>query len=194
MATTQPVSLPYGCRDLTLTKYTDGSGTILASTSVDLTNSQTFAFSEAEDFAELRGDDKRIAVRGKGSSIDWTLDAGGINYPAWEILSGGVTVETGVTPNRITKYRKFSSAARPYFRLEGTAISDSGGDLHTIVYRCRANSKIDGSFKDGEFWVTSVSGVGLPLVNTSTFDLLYEFVQNETPVVTPLTPVANPTT
>ena len=34
-------------------------------------------------------------------------------------------------------------------------------------------------FTDGEFFITSVSGLGLPLLDED-FDLLYDFVQNET--------------
>lgn len=194
MPTTQAEPLPYGIRNVTLTKYTDGSGTVLGATSQQLTYMQTLTFSEAETFKELRGDDRLIAIRGQGAQVDWQLDAGGINYLCWEILSGGATTETGTTPNRITKYRKMAiSNPRPYFRTEGQSISDSGGDLHAMLYRCRCNSTVDGSFKDGEFFITSCKGIALPLINSLTFDLLYEFFQYETITTPSLTPSPNPT-
>lgn len=188
---TAPTSLPYGMRDVKLTPYTDASGTVLDTASVDLPNMQTFSFSESEEFTELRGDDKTIAIRGQGALVDWELDSGGISLPAWEILTGGTVIEEGLTPNRRWILRKRSSDTRAYFRAEGQAISDSGGDMHAVVYRCRANDTIEGEFTDGDFWVTAAKGQGLPML-TEDFDLLYDFIQNETAVAIPLTPVGNP--
>ena len=189
---TAPTALPYGLRDVKFVRYTDASGSILDTATVDLPYAQTFAFSEKEEFQELRGDDRVVAIRGKGANVDWTLESGGISFAAWEILSGGHVTLTGLTPNRVWTMRKKSSDQRPYFRCEGQIISDSGGDLHGIVYRCRANDTVEGSFADGEFFITSAKGQGLPLL-TEGFDLLYDFVQNETATPIPTIPVANPT-
>lgn len=186
---TAPVTLPYGMRDVKLTKYTDASGTVLDTVSVDLPNMQTFSFSEKEEFQELRGDDKIVAIRGKGANVDWQLESGGISFAAWNIIAGGTTILSGVTPNRTWTMRKHSSDQRPYFKAEGQAISDSGGDMHAVVYRCRSNDTVEGAFKDGEFFITVAKGLGLPLL---TGDVLYDFVQNETAVTIPATPVANP--
>lgn len=177
-------ALPYGIRDCKLTKYTDASGTILDTVSVDLPYMQTFSFSEGEEFSELRGDDRVIAIRGQGALVDWELDSGGIDIYAWQILTGGDVAESGLTPNRVWTMRKRSTATRPYFRIEGKAISDSGGDLHCTVYRCRANDTIEGEFTDGEFFVTKASGQGLPILDDVN-DLIYEFRINETPATIP---------
>ena len=185
-------ALPYGIRDCKLTPYTDAAGTVLGETSIDLPNMQTFSFSETEEFQELRGDDRVVTTRGQGAQVEWSLEAGGVDIRVWAILTGGSVTESGTTPDRVVTARKRSSDNRPFFRLEGQAISDSGGDVHAIVYRCRANSNIEGSFSDGEFFITSASGLGLPLMDED-FDLLYDFVQNETKTSIPTTPVANPT-
>lgn len=185
-------ALPYGIRDCKLTPYTDAAGTVLGDTSIDLPNMQTFSFSETEEFQELRGDDRVVTTRGQGAQVEWSLEAGGVDIRVWAILTGGSVTESGTTPDRVVTARKRSSDNRPFFRLEGQAISDSGGDVHAIVYRCRANSNIEGSFSDGEFFITSASGLGLPLMDED-FDLLYDFVQNETKTSIPTTPVANPT-
>jgi hypothetical protein len=188
---TAPTALPYGMRDVKLTRYTDASGTTLDTTSVDLPNMQTFSFSEAEEYQELRGDDRVIAIRGKGAVVDWEIDAGGINLAAWEILTGGRVILSGITPNRKWTLRKLATDARPYFRAEGQAISDSGGDTHIIVYRCKANDTVSGDLADGEFFITNASGQGLPMLQDN-FDLLYDIVQNETATLIPSTPTANP--
>lgn len=184
-------ALPYGVRDCKITLYTDSAGTILGSTSIDLPNMQTFSFSETEEFQELRGDDRVVTTRGQGAQVEWSLEAGGVALRVWAALTGGEVIESGVTPNRKITVRKKSSDNRPFFRLEGQAISDSGGDVHAIVYRCRSNSNIEGSFSDGEFFITSASGLGLPLMDED-FDLLYDFVQNETRTAIPITPTPNP--
>ena len=55
--TTTP--LPYGLRDVKITPYTNST---TLGTPIDLPNSRTFAFTEAEDFEELRGDDKVVRL------------------------------------------------------------------------------------------------------------------------------------
>ena len=190
---TAPVAdaLPYGIRDAKLTPYTDAQGTVLDVSSIDLPNMQTLSFSESEEFAELRGDDRLVTARGHGAQVDWSLEAGGISIKAWAIMSGGSVIESGLTPNRKIILRKKATDTRPFFRIDGRIISDSGGDVHVRIYRCRCNDSIEGDFTDGEFFVTSASGVGLPLLD-DTNDLLYDIIRNETPTVLTTTPVANP--
>lgn len=184
-------ALPYGIRDCKLTEYTDASGSLLAGSSVDLPNMQTFSFSETEEFSDLRGDDRLVATRGQGAQVEWELEAGGISFAAWAVMSGGSVIESGIAPNRKRTIRKRGSDARKYFRCHGRAISDSGGDVHAMVYRARVNDSLEGEFADGEFFVTSASGIGLPMLDEN-FDILYDFVQNETAVPITLTPEANP--
>lgn len=191
MTAPMPTALPYGIRDVKLTPYADAAGTVLGPTSIDLPYMQTFSFSETEEFQELRGDDKVITTRGQGAQVEWSLESGGISLKAWAIFTGGSVTETGTTPNRSVRLRKMATSGRPYFRAEGQSISDSGGDLHTILYRCRCNDSIEGEFADGEFFATSVSGLGLPLLDAD-FDLLYDFVQNETAKAISLTAAPNP--
>lgn len=173
------IPLPYGLRDVKLTPFTTEANTALG-TSVDLPNSRTFSFSEAEEFTELRGDDKVVTTRGRGASVDWELENGGLSFEALRIMAGGSIVESGVSPNQKKVFTKKVTDARPFFKVEGQAISDSGGDLHCVLDRCRATGNIEGEFADGEFFLTSGEGVALPSLITGRVDTLYEFVQNET--------------
>lgn len=178
------MSLPYGIRDCKVYPFSDDNAETLG-TGVDLPNMQTFSFSEAEDFTELRGDDALVTMRGNGSHVEWELEAGGLSLAAIKVMYGGVVTVTGVAPNVKTVFRKKSKDARPFFRIEGQAISDSGGDVHCIVYRCKATDNLEGSFEDGEFFTTGASGTGLPSKATATDDVLYDFVENgtATPIV-----------
>ena len=176
-------ALPYGLRDVKLTPYTDGAGTTLG-TAVDLPNARTFSFSEAEEFTELRGDDKVVTTRGQGASVEWDLEAGGLNFEALKVMAGGLVAETGVTPNIKKTFTKKVTDSRPFFKVEGQVISDSGGDVHCVLDRCRVTGNIEGEFSDGNFFLTSGSGVALPSLQASRIDTLYEFIHNES--VTPI--------
>lgn len=186
-------ALPYGVRDIKLTQYTDAVGTTLNTSSVDLPYIRTLNFTEAEEFQELRGDDKLITTRGKGSQVNWSLESGGLPIYAWATITGGSIVETGLTPNRISELKKKSTTSRPFFRIDGKIISDSGGDVLVRIYRCRANGDIQANFAEGEFTTSQISGVGLPLLD-DTNDLIYSIFRRETTTALSLTPDPNPLT
>lgn len=170
-------SLPYGLRDVKIAPLllTGAPGTI-----VDLPNAQTLSFEEAEDFDTLRGDDKDVASRGKGASVSWELESGGISLEALVVLGGGTLVVSGVTPATIKKYTKSAGDQRPEFYAEGQAMSESGGDFHTVLYRCKATDSFKGEMADGSFWLSNAKGTAYPSKDTAKDGALYDFVQNET--------------
>lgn len=184
-------ALPYGANDLKLTQYNDALGMILGTASIDLPYIQTLNFTEAEEFAELRGDDKLITTRGRGSMVNWDLESGGLPIAAWAVFTGGSVIERGLEPNREVELQKKATQTRPWFRIDGKIISDSGGDVLVRIYRCRANGDITANFTDGEFTTSQVTGVGYPLLD-DTNDLLYSIFRRETTSALTLTPEPNP--
>lgn len=173
-------SIPYGLRDIKITPFTTAAATTLGTPSVDLPYAQTMSFTEAEEFSEMRGDDKLVATVGQGSSIEWELAAGGLSLEAVKTMLGGTVTVSGVTPNVKTTFRKKVTDIRPYFQVEGQVISDGGGDVHCKIFRCRASGEFSGEFADGSFFTTGISGSGLPSKVTADVDVLYEFTENET--------------
>lgn len=171
-------ALPYGIRDTKITPYTTEAATTLG-TSTDNPVARSLSFSEAEDFEELRGDDKVVALRGKGASVEWEMEHGGISLNAYKLMAGGTVTTSGVTPNTVTKFKKKVTDVRPYFKAEGQAINDDGGDFHAVLYKCRASDTLEGEMADGAFWLTSASGQVLPATLTAEIDTLYDFVVNE---------------
>ena len=125
--------MPFGLRDVKLKPVDAGTG--VAGTAVDLPVSRTFSFSESEDFEELEGDDITAASHGSGPKVEWELEAGGLSFTAYKTMAGGTITESGTTPAQTKVYSKLATDARPYFQVEGQAISDSGGDVHCVVYR-----------------------------------------------------------
>lgn len=176
--TTTP--LPYGLRDVKITPYTDAAGTTLAASSIDLPNARTFHFTDSEDFEELRGDDRVVASHGKGAAVDWSLEAGGLPFEAFQAMAGGTITSSGATPNQKKVYAKKVTDQRPYFQVEGQAISDSGGDVHCLLPRCKATGDLEGEFNDGEFFLTSAEGNAYASLAAGNTDVIYQFTQNET--------------
>jgi hypothetical protein len=172
-------TLPYGLRDIKITPYTDVAGTILADTSIDLPVARTLSFTDTEEFEQLRGDDRVAAEHGNGAQVEWELESGGLPFAAFKAMAGGTITETGATPAMKRVFSKKVTDQRPYFRIEGQVISDSGGDLHAIIYRAKATGELSGEFSDGAFFLTSASGVGHAVVSGPNADKLYDFVQNE---------------
>lgn len=179
------VPLPYGIRDIKLTSFTTAAATTLSASSVDLPYARTLSFSEAEDFEELRGDDTTVTIRGKGPSVDWELEGGGISLDAVAIMYGGTVTTSGVAPAQVKKYRKLITDVRPFFKCEGQSISDSGGDVHVVIHRCRAQGELSGEFGDGAFFLTGASGRALGSLVTADVGTLYDFIQNETVTAIP---------
>lgn len=171
-------ALPYGLRDVQLTPLgVDGA---TPGSPVDLPASQTLSFSETEDFEELRGDDTVQASHGSGPIVEWELESGGISLEAYQVMAGGSIVTSGVTPNVTKRYSKSINDARPYFKIEGRAINDNGGDFHGIIYRAKADDSLEGELSDASFWITSASGKGYGSLEGAYLNRVYDFVHNET--------------
>lgn len=169
---------PFGLRDVKLTPLgADGS---TPGTAVDLPASRTFSFAESEDFEELRGDDQEQANHGSGPIVEWELESGGISLEAWAVLSGATLTTTGVTPNVKKTLKKNVSQQRPYFKAEGQAISDNGGDAHMVVYKAKATGSLEGELSDGSFFLTAADGRGIGSTESGKTGDLWDIVHNET--------------
>jgi hypothetical protein len=174
------VPLPFGLRDVKIQKLSD-DGTATVGGQIDLPYARTFNFKDTEEFEELRGDDTLAAVHGAGPVVAWELESGGLPFEAMAAMYGGTVTTSGVTPNLVKRWRKLSTDTRPYFRVTGQSISDSGGDVWGIVYRCKATDDMEGEFGDGQFFLSSGSGQGLGnLIAGPDLGVTYDFLQHET--------------
>jgi ketosteroid isomerase-like protein len=177
-------ALPFGLREVWLIPL-DNDGT--EGTPVKLPVARTFTFNDTEEFETLEGDDATAASHGAGPTVDWELEGGGLSLSAWAALSGATVTTSGTTPAAKRTLTKKTTHQRPYFNVVGRAISDSGGDVMTKVYRCKADGDLEGGFENGAFMLTSASGKGYGnnFGATPTNDL-YTFENNETE--TPFSP------
>jgi hypothetical protein len=168
--------LPYGLRDLKVATL-DATG--VKGSVIDLPNIQTLEFSEATSTQTLRGDDTTVASRTTVDNVEWTLDAGGINLAAMVIIAGGTVTISGTTPNVVHKWRRLGTDSYPDFFIEGQAMSESGGDHHTVIHRAKANT-ISGTHTDGEFWVSHAEGTGIATLTAANVGAVWDMVENET--------------
>jgi len=128
---------------------------------------------------ELRGDDAIVAQRTTVNGVDWTLEAGGISFEAMVVIAGGTVSSTGTTPAVVKKWVRLGTDAYPDFFIEGQAMSESGGDHHTVIHRAKAN-KVAGTHADQEFWVTSCEGTGIATLTVADVGKVWSMVADET--------------
>lgn len=169
-------ALPFGLRQVKLIPRNE-AGDRVEEDAVFLPASRTFSFGDTEEFETLEGDDRTVASHGAGPTVAWELEGGGISLAAWRILAGGTVSESGISPAAVRKFSKKTSDSRPYFDVEGRAISDNGGDFHAEVIRCKADGDLEGELANGSFLLTSASGTGF---GDEVTEDLYNFFQNET--------------
>lgn len=160
--------MPYGIRDIKLTN-------LAGSVQVDMPAARTFSFSERIKSGELSGDDKTLAVVAFSDAVEWSLEAGGISLEIYALMTGRTATVAGTTPNQTDTLAGAAQQSFPYFKVYGKAIDDSAGDIHCKLPKCKLTS-LQGSFGDGEFWITQASGIAIDDGSVGVF----VFVANET--------------
>lgn len=168
--------LPYGLRDVKLATL-DSTG--VKGTLVDLPAAQTLEFTEETTSQTLRGDDSVIATRVTIDNASWTLESGGISLEAYTVIAGGALTTTGTTPAVVKKWRRLNTDSYPDFFAEGQSMSESGGDHHLVLHRCKA-TQISGTLADGEFWVSHAEGTAIGTLTAANVGAVWDMVANET--------------
>jgi hypothetical protein len=167
--------LPYGLRDV---KVATLSNVGVKGTLVDLPNGQTFEFTESTSTQELRGDDAVKANRTTVDAVAWSLDAGGINFEAMQVIAGGTITTSGTTPATVKKWRRMEGESYPDFYLVGKAMSESGGDHQTVIHRAKA-TQISGTHQDQEFWVSHAEGTGIGTLAAANVGAVWDMLADE---------------
>lgn len=173
MAMTSSVK-PFGLRDIKIVPLPSGSP-------IDLPNAQTMSFTERLTSGELRGDDATQSVVAIADALEWELEAGGISLEAYAAMTGRTITLAGTTPAQKNTLLANAGDVFPYFKIYGKSVSDGADDVHVLIYKAKLTDNIEGEFADGEFFVTSCSGIAVTN-GTKTF----EIVHNETATALPV--------
>lgn len=167
---------PFGLNDV---KVTDIAG----ATQVDLPAARVFSFKPVFTTNELRGDDQVVSVASRMSKAEWELEAGGIDLDALAIITGWTVTESGSTPNQQEELQFDGGDCNPYFKVYGKALGDDcDDDIHVLLYKVKLLD-MDGKLQDGEFFLTSCSGVA---VDDGTNGVI-KIIQHETATALPTT-------
>jgi hypothetical protein len=159
---------PFGLRQIALYD-TAGANTVLLPAALMLHVTPLL------ETARFEADGHLVGAAGFVAGAEWELEAGGISLEAIAKLTGSTASQVGSTPNRTLTLSQDTGAQMPYLRIAGRAVSDAG-DVICRLYRCKVES-LEGTFRDGEFWVTYCKGVAV-----SNGSIVYEFVQQESAV------------
>ena len=160
-------ALPFGVRQVALYSA-DGTGKVL------LPVAMMMHVTTVLESARFEAEGRLVGATSFVSGAEWELEAGGISLEALAKLVGGNAATVGVTPNRTLTLGLDAGDAMPYLRIAGRAVGADAGDVICRLYRCKIEA-LEGTFRDGEFWVSYAKGVAV-----SNGSLAVEFVQQET--------------
>lgn len=138
-------TMPFGLRQV---RVSNMAGTL----EEDFDAAQEFTFEPEWTTAKQRGNDRTVGSfahvsGGKGEFMD-----GKLSTTARAIVFGGTITQTGTSPNEQASMKWGGDGNMPYFKLQGKVMTESGGDLHIVIYKCMAVGGGNLEFKDGEFW------------------------------------------
>lgn len=159
----------FGLRDLKITSA-DGTGV------VDLPAALILHVMPRIVATEFTAEGVVVGVSVYVAALDWELEAGGISLEALAKLTGDTAASGGSAPNRTLTLSMDADVAFPTVRIYGRAVGDGNDDIHCKLWACVLTS-IEGTFRAGEFWVTSCAGVAVESASG-----LVDFVQHETAV------------
>lgn len=166
-----------GLNDLKIAKITtDTAGTLAYATAIDVPGVTTLSLSPKFVEKELRGDEAVIDKYSKLDSIDWSFANVILSLDALAILIGGAVVASGTTPNMKQTYTVLSTDLPAYFKMEGQSTYTDAGDIHVILYKCKASS-VQYELKGEDYATVSASGTAIGTVNNKK---IKEVVINET--------------
>ena len=129
-----------------------------AGATVYLPAAQTLTVSPKVQTEEFYAEGILVASVAVITSVAWDLAHGGLSLAALAMLTGLATVAAGTTPNQSLQLSIANGAAFPYVVIYGRATGDSGGDVVIRLARAKLQS-LSGRFSDGQFLITSCSGV-----------------------------------
>lgn len=159
----------FGLRQI---KLTDTSG----SNPITLPVAMTLRFVENIKSENFMAENVLVAAKAFTESVSWDLEHGAIILAAWAFMTGRTASAAGTTPNQ-TLTLNAATESFPYFRVYGKSVGDNSDDIHCLIYRCKL-TRIEGSFRDKEFWISKCSGVAVKSAANS--NRFFQFVQHET--------------
>lgn len=116
------------------------------------------------DEKELRGDEKVLDHRTKLIAIEWSFENVMLSLDALAILEGGTVTTDGATPDETYTYSVTDRDLPKYFKLQAKSDYTEVGDIHIVLYKCKAN-EVEVTLEGEEYATVSASGKAIGTVN-----------------------------
>lgn len=122
---------------------------------------------------ELRGDEQVKDNYSKLDFIDWSFANSILSLDVLAILIGGTVTSGGVTPNQKQTYKLKNTDKPKYFKLEGKSDYADVGDVHVVLYKCKA-SRCEYTLIGEDYAKVTASGKGIGTKKTGEIkDLIF---------------------
>lgn len=158
-------SLVLGLNDAKISELlSDDSTALTYDAAVDVPGITALTVNPIFDEKELRGDEKILDHMTKLVAIDWSFENVKISLDALAILEGGTVETDGATPAETHTYTVKDTDQPGYFKLEAKSDYTDVGDVHVVLFKCKANS-VDVSFIGEDYAKVSVAGKAIGTVN-----------------------------
>lgn len=178
-------SLPYGLTDLVIEPL-DATFTPVTAAGVKMLNGQTIDVAFSEDQTDEEGYGQVVGTVYAATKADVTLHAAGTDLDALAAITGGTVASAGSSPNIVqTLDIGVVSQARPYCRVTGRALGNTGGDVWMRVNAVRF-SLPDGGLDHKAFNETEIKGTAIAPTAGSASGKIMSRVHHQTP--TTITP------
>jgi len=139
---------------------TDTSETLTYGTPVDVPGIRRLRVSPSFLEKELKGDEAMLDTYSKLESIEWSFENAKISLDALAVMIGGEVTQGA---NNQT-YTLKSDDVPSYFKLVGKSDYTDAGDVHVVLYKCKATS-VEYELQGEEYAVVTASGKAIGTVN-----------------------------
>jgi hypothetical protein len=166
-----------GLNDMKIFELEQDDATALTyATATDVPGAVSLQISPTFIEKDLRGDEKVLDKYSKLDTIGWSFSNVLMSLDALAVLIGGTVAESGVTPAAKKTYSLLGADIAKYFKLEGQSLYTDAGDIHLILYKCKASS-VQYELRGEEYATVTASGTAIATINS---DKIKDIVINET--------------
>ena len=147
-----PGALPFGLRQVVLTPKSGAK--------VELAVAMEANFSPEVISGTLEGNDQVSPVDSILRSYTWSLNSGGLDFDARQVILGVNTQTAGSYPN-VAHWTAFPGGAEmPYFRIDIRALATDGGDTWVYMPECKMTGLSEGA-AFGEYLQPNFDGIAI---------------------------------
>ncbi len=168
-----------GINDAKISRITEDSSTALTyDTAIDVPGITSLKVTPSFVEKELKGDEKIIDTYSKLEKIEWSFEGAKLSLDALAVLLGGTVTAAGVTPNETQTYTLKGVDIPSYFKFEGKSDYTDAGDIHIVLYKCKASS-VEYTLQGEDYATVTASGKAIATIND---DKIKDVIINETAV------------